>query len=468
MGTVPKGAWGPVPALLAVAALMLGGVLPADAADAPGMAPLATVSLDGVPDDARTTLTEAQRLLAAGDAAGAYRLLAAREADWAGSPVYDYLLGVAALDSGRAPDAVFSLSRVVAAQPDFDGARMELARALFEANDLEGASTQFAYLAGRSPPPATAEVIARYQAAIDQRSGRSRSAFSAFVEAGGGYDSNANASTSDGRFLGFDLNNNNVETDSMFGTLAGGVLHQAGLGNGWSTASNLRADWRKNPDARFVDQAIASAGTALLWNRGPWRASAGVNGYYGWLDGSPQEAYVGAALGIGRMLGDRWELAARAQGGPVRFQQDVLEVLDVDRYLGAVTLTRYGIGAGGRVALSVLGGWDDATRTGSPYGNDRVGARVATSWPVGRASGLYVEAGWLQSEYDQSPGFFGGSFGRREDDQLTALAGFELGDWPARDWVLSPRLRYVDNDSTIPLYEYDRWEAAVTLRRAFR
>jgi tetratricopeptide (TPR) repeat protein len=468
MGTVPKGALGALPALLAGAALLLGGTMPAAAANGDGAAPLATISLEAVPADARPTLTEAQRLIAAGDAAGAYALLAAREADWAGAPVFDYLLGVAALDSGRAPDAVFSLSRVVAAEPGFDGARMELARALFEASQLEEARAQFAYLAGRSPPPATAETISRYQAAIDRQLGQSGSAFSAFVEAGGGYDSNANASTSDGQFLGFDLNNNNVETDSVFGTLAAGVLHQAGLGNGWSVASNLRGDWRKNPDARFVDQAIASAGTALLWNRGPWRASAGVNGYYGWLDGSPQEAYVGAALGIGRMLGDRWELAARAQGGPVRFQRDVLEVLDVDRYLGALTLTRYGIGAGGRVALSVLGGRDDATRTGSPYSNDRIGARIATSWPVGQASGVYVEAGWLQSEYDQSPGFFGGSFGRREDDQLTALAGFELGDWPAKDWVLAPRLRYVDNDSTIPLYEYDRWEAAVTLRRAFR
>jgi tetratricopeptide (TPR) repeat protein len=468
MGTVPKGAWGALPVLLAGLALLLGGSLPAAGADAQGAAPLATVSLAGVPEDARPILTEARRLLVSGDAAGAWQLLAAREADWAGSPVYDYLLGIAALDSGRAPDAIFSLSRVVAAEPGFDGARMELARALFEANDLEGARTQFAYLAGRSPPPETAAVIARYQAAIDQRSGQSGNAFSAFVEAGGGYDSNANASTSDGQFLGFDLNNNNVETDSVFATLAAGVLHQAGLGNGWSVASNLRGDWRKNPDARFVDQAIASASTALLWNRGPWRASAGVNGYYGWLDGSPQEAYVGAALGIGRMLGDRWELAAGAQGGPVRFQRDVLEVLDVDRYLGALTLTRYGLGAGGRVALSVLGGRDDATRTGSPYSNDRVGARIATRWPVGRASGAYVEAGWLQSEYDQSPGFFGGSFGRRKDDQLMALAGFELGDWPAKDWVLSPRLRYVDNESTIPLYEYDRWEAAVTLRRAFR
>jgi hypothetical protein len=440
---------------------------------APGLAatatPPPTISLAGVPDAARATLAEAQQLLGVGDAAGAYALLAPREADWAGAPAYDYLLGIAALDSGRPGDAVFSLSRVVAAEPGFDGARMELARALFEANDLEGARLQFDYLAGRAPPAETAAVIERYQAAIDRRLGQQGSDWSAFAEVGGGYDSNANASTSDGQFLGFDLNNNNIETDSGFVTLAGGVLHRAGLAKGFSSASNLRFDWRTNPDASFVDQAIVSAGTALLWNGGPWRASGGVNGYYGWLDGSPQETYAGLALGLARLFGDRWELAGRFQGGPVRYERDVLEVLDVDRYFGTLTLTRYALGpAGGRVALSLLTGADDARQDDSPFSNDRLGARVATAWPIGSESGAYFEAGWLQSEYDRAPGFFGGVFGRRDDDQVTATAGVEIGNWPARDWVLAPRLRYVRNDSNIPLYDYDRWEAAVLLRRAFR
>lgn len=454
---------------MALAAAALTVMLPTAAGLAATPAPPPTISLAGVPDTARPVLAEAQQRLGAGDADGAYALLAPREADWAGAPLYDYLLGVAALDSGRAPDAVFSLSRVVAATPDFDGARMELARALYESNDLEGARLQFDYLAGRAPPEATAAVIARYQASIDQRLGQQGSDWSTYAEVGTGYDSNANASTSDGQFLGFDLNNNNIETDSGFFTLAGGVLHRAGLANGWSTASNLRFDWRKNPDASFVDQAIASAGTALVWKGGPWRASVGANGYYGWLDGSPQETYAGLSLGGARLLGERWELGASVQGGPVRYQQDALEVLDVDRYFGTVTLTRYGLGAaGGRASFSLLAGNDDARQSDSPFSNDRLGARLATAWPIGSASAVFAEAGWLQSEYDQSPGFFGGTFGRRDDDQVTALAGVEIGDWPARDWVLAPRLRYVRNDSNIPLYDYDRWEAAVTLRRAFR
>jgi outer membrane protein len=429
--------------------------------------PLATVELADVPADARLTLGEAQRLLGAGDAAGAYALLAAREADWAGAPLYDYLFGVAALDSGRISDARFSLERVVAAAPDFDGARMELARAQFEAADLEGARTQFNYLAGRSPPPATAAVISRYLAAIDSRIGARGNDWNAFVEVGGGYDSNANASTSDEQFGIFILNDNNVETDSAFGTLAAGIGHQAGYGNGLASASSLRGDWRVNPDARFVDQATIGAGSTLFYSRNAWRSSVGVNGYYGWLDGSPQEAYAGLNLGVARLLGDRWELGARAQGGPVRFQQDVLEVLDVNRLLGSLTLTRFGLGTGGgRVSLSLLAGTDDARQSDSPFGNDRLGTRLSAAFPISSVASLYLEGGWLQADYDDSPGFFGGA--NREDDQYNAIAAVEFNNWPAADWVVAPRIRYTRNDSTISLYDYDRWEAAVTLRRAFR
>src|SRR5688572_2325439 len=46
-------------------------------------------------------LQQAQVLLGSGQAAQAYEMLSTHEADWAGIPLYDYLLGIAALDTGR-------------------------------------------------------------------------------------------------------------------------------------------------------------------------------------------------------------------------------------------------------------------------------------------------------------------------------------------------------------------------------
>jgi len=448
---------------IAAAALAAPGPLPAaQAAD--------TVQLQGAPTDAKATLDRARQLLTAGRANEAYALLAPREFDWSGASEFDYLFGIAALDTGKPADAVFSLERVLAAQPDFDGARMELARAQFEAGDFAAARSQFQYLASRSPPADTGRVIDRYIEAIDARAGSRQQRWSGFVETGGGYDSNANASTSSTTFGGYFLDPDNVETGSGYVSVAGGINHSTGFANGLASTSGLRLDYRNNPDAHFVDQAVASGGSSLYWNAGAWRMSGGVNGFYGLLDGDPNESYLGLNAGIGRLFGEDWEIGGRLQGGALRYHQDALETLDVDRYVGTLTLTRYNIGtAGARLSMSLVGGRDDATEDGSLYGNDKLGGRIAGNWPVRDNIGLYMEAGYLRSDYDDGAGFYDGSgLSHRNDDQYTALVSADLDNWPAAGWTLSPHVRYVRNDSSISLYEYDRWEAGVNLSRNFQ
>ena len=63
-------------------------------------------------------LARAQALIEAGKPAEAYALLEPLEASYAGEPAFDYLYGVAALDSGQALRAVFALERVVDTKPD--------------------------------------------------------------------------------------------------------------------------------------------------------------------------------------------------------------------------------------------------------------------------------------------------------------------------------------------------------------
>src|SRR5882724_1210156 len=73
----------------------------------------------------------AKRLLAQKQPKQAYDLLLPQEAARAGDPEFDYLLGVAALDSGELERAVFALERVLAVQPDNHVARAEIARAYY-------------------------------------------------------------------------------------------------------------------------------------------------------------------------------------------------------------------------------------------------------------------------------------------------------------------------------------------------
>ena len=84
-----------------------------------------------------TVYEQAKKALRDGRTEVAYQMLVQYETDWSGEDAFDYLLGVAALDSGHAGDAIFSLQRLVARQPDFSGARLELARAYYDVGDNE-------------------------------------------------------------------------------------------------------------------------------------------------------------------------------------------------------------------------------------------------------------------------------------------------------------------------------------------
>src|SRR5688572_5773819 len=69
------------------------------------------------------------------------------------SPVSsDYLRGIDALDNGRLGEAISALERVVAVEPEFSGARMELARAQFASGNYARADSEFRYLLAQAPP----------------------------------------------------------------------------------------------------------------------------------------------------------------------------------------------------------------------------------------------------------------------------------------------------------------------------
>ncbi len=149
------------------------------------------------PNELRELLGQAESLLAAGDSQDAWNLLRASESIHSGHAYFDYLLGVAALDSGRTAEAILSLQRAAAAAPQFSGARMELARAHFDAGEEERARPLFVALLAESPPAGVRSVIDQYIAAIDARPAAPPSDFRPYAELMVGYDDNANGSTSD-------------------------------------------------------------------------------------------------------------------------------------------------------------------------------------------------------------------------------------------------------------------------------
>ena len=411
-------------------------------------------------------IDQAQQLIADRNSAAAYALLVPQEVNRAGDPIYDYLLGVAALDSGRAAAAVAPLERVLAIQPSFSGARMEYARALYEQGDLAAAGEQFQTLLTQAPPPRTQTVIERYLEAINRGRGVAGSKFTPSVDFGTGYDSNANGSTAESQFLGFTLNPRNVEQESPFLEAGVGLAHTVALGARSGLASSLRLSHRHNPDARYVDQSIAALASTWLFKSGETRGSIGFNGFYGLLDGEDHQVQSNLEFGLARRFARDWEISGLARVGRVDYRQPVLAIMEVDRVLGGLALTRFNLGdRSGRLGMALIAGQDDARLAASPYGNDRYGARLFGGVLLRPQSTLYAEISYQRSDFKGGNGFFGAD---RRDNQAVAVIGLDIQNWPAVGWSLSPQLRHTQNDSNVSLYEFSRTEAAVFLRRSFR
>ena len=88
-------------------------------------------------------LADAEALMKAGKPDLAYKLLEPFEFDRSGEVRFDYLIGIAALDSGKPDKATLAFERVLAEDPNYAGARLDMARAYYQLGDIQRAKTEF-------------------------------------------------------------------------------------------------------------------------------------------------------------------------------------------------------------------------------------------------------------------------------------------------------------------------------------
>ena len=143
---------------------------------------------------AQSVVERAKALLRDGKALEAYELLepAAGELNDAESA---YLLGIAALDSGKAGLAVIAFERSLGYDPTFAPARAELVRALIATGETDQARIELARLRPEQVPPQVQPKLAALQRQLAEAvdvAQRKTSGISAYLQGEAGYDSNMN------------------------------------------------------------------------------------------------------------------------------------------------------------------------------------------------------------------------------------------------------------------------------------
>lgn len=415
-------------------------------------------------DSVGELVDRAEALLDAGQAEQAYRLLDARLAAFAGNVRFDYILALAAIQAERPEAALIPLRRVIAAEPAFNPARLELGDLLGRFGDPAGARLQYEAILANAPSAVLRGIVEQRLDALPSEGllGSIRAVF----ETGLGYDSNANGSTSEDSFQGVLLDPRLQAVASAFANAGLSLRHQRQHGDRLATFWRASVAHRANTEASFLDQSVGFAQAGINAGIGRTRVTMTVDGFAGTLDGRAYRRGAGLELGLAFSPWPRWELAGVVRAGMLEYQPLPLRLLDVDRLFGGVVVSRSGIGRLQlRVGVAALGGQDRVRQAGSPYSNDRYGARVfvnvepTTRWRVA------AEVAHLVSDYFAGGGFFGID---RLDRTTAAALSMQWRARPVRGWSLGPQIVYTRNESNIALFRYERVETAIQARYEFR
>ncbi|MGA7596199.1 MAG: porin family protein [Gallionella sp.] len=457
--------------------LLLGFMLAAnganaqDTAGAPSQAAGQNSQKPAKTDEKEQMLADAEALMKAGKPELAYKLLEPFEFERSGEVRFDYLIGIAALDSGKPDKATLALERVLAEDPNYAGARIEMARAYFQLGDMQRAKTEFETVLDENPSDASRVTIQEYLDDIAER--ESRTHISGYVEGKVGRDTNVNnASDFPNNVITPTLVQGSEELpDNYLGVTAGGEVNH-----------DLNADFRLYAGAdiskrnyyqqKNYDSFGAEERAGMIYGTETNRYRVGLLGGQNSLGAARYYDTAGVNGEWRHMPSASKQISLFGQYVRYRYADPALQLNDINQLVAGVGVLR--ILGDGKSALSgsfYLGTESDVgpATAARPAGGRTdgakhfVGLRAGGQAAVGGSVKLFFSAG-------EQVGYFGNENPVISGHRLDRLGDLTIGiDWYLDNlWMVRPQLvRYI-NTSNIAAYSYDRNDYAVTIRRSFK
>lgn len=418
-------------------------------------------------------LQKAEALMKQGKAAEAYTLLQPFEFAQSGDIKFDYLLGIAALDSGKPDKATLAFERVLAVDPNFAGARIDMGRAYFQLGDYTRAKQEFETVLTQNPPSAARATINKYLAAIEQRENAKKTRGSAYVEAFLGYDSNINFATSQSQIavpalgnLIFTLNPTGVEaSDSYRGIALGGeVSHQITPELGLYAGADVRDRTNATRDGFDSTSLDLRAGLAMGQGANVFRVGA-LGGTYA-LDGQSNRETSGVNAEWRHLVDPANQLSLFGQYARYRFAS-AISVNNFDQSTYGANWLHVVKDGKGLVSASLFAG-DERAPLRADGGKRFSGLRLGGQLQLNAKTEFFAGLGAQFGEYDKANAAFSTPSAplTRDDKQYDANLGI---NWHYdKAWTVRPQIAYMRNDSNIVIYKFDRTDFSVTLRRDFK
>jgi outer membrane protein len=425
-------------------------------------------------------IEKARRLMAEGNPKQAYMELIAIQAKSAGNVDYDYLLGVAALDSGKLEDAIIAFERVLAMSPNNAGAQMDLARAYYATGSYDLAEAGFLKLKESNPPPAAQQAIDRYLDAIRDKRRQTMAGGSAYGELGIGYDSNLTGVPSDFGAAaqqafgipGITATGNAVKRDAPFGYAAAGGEYSYPIQSGYAlfTGGDVRGRGYQGESDFNILQADGWLGVSL--NSGPsqWRLSGGY--FYfdqqGAAPGDPQP--TNERRNANALLNWRYNLDAQTQIGSslqysqVRFPTNSIEDFN-QVYLSGTYLHSFASAGAPMLLATLFLAQDDAQNKLPDGATDKskslAGVRLYSQYSANSKLLAFGSLGFVyrkdKDDYSRATNVSNGR-DKFYEASVGVLWQFQ------RSCAVRAQYAYTNNDSNIDIYSYNRSEVVTAVR----
>ena len=418
--------------------------------------------VQGEEDVDKAVLDNAALFLQQKNPQSAYRLLESYEDEYAGWWEYDYLLGVAALESGKSNLAIFALQRSLAMNPNLVGAHVDLGRAYFEVNELVPAKAEFETVLKNQPIKKVATVARNYLRLIEDKSSPVRFSSRYYFETSGGYDSNANSATGAKTFEGFTLSDENTKTPSTYYSLKVGASMFMRLNK--KTSFNLAANLSQRENQNIDEVNFINGNAQMAWNYRHKYTEQTIGAHFSKTDVAENFSTYATTINFAlkfRLIVDAY-LGLNASATNLRFSDSLSEKNSVQTMFGTSFTKKSKKSHIPSINFALFVGENIPRGSLKSSGKNIVGGRVGLQQRVQWHLPIFVNlsSGILYSSHKEQ------YFEENRDDVLADLS-LSASVRPWKSWETSLKTAISKNESSIELYQYTRINTLMSIRKFF-
>lgn len=422
-----------------------------------------------------TPYSEMNNLITANQYQEAFELGQDNLEEWEGDPDFDFLYGLAALESGNSNESVYALERVAATATTSllrERARLELARAYFVTNNLSASKNLFNAVLEQNPPATVRQNVEAFLTLIETRENTREATFNWEVSSSVGSDGNINSATSDGLIdtplIGqIELNQDGQEIDDNFSNSRISLNYNLPFDRDRSLGIAVNLNHLDNFSTDQFDIDSLRGELAYNWGSDANKFRHGVSHTTTNLDGNGFQDSSALNSSWQHVGNNGWYQTLAASYSQIRYDTgnggDLNDLRDVNQKLISGGFTK--ISGAFTHTMNLYHADEDPENSngGKHNGREFTGLAYSLLYQLNAQHTPYLRASIQDVEHDSNHPVFFNTL-RNDDNESVALGWF----WRInRKLLLTADLSHTNNSSNIELFDYSRTKIQAGFRYRF-